>query len=493
MHEGGAPQPAINITFDLHSDPHPQNLTLDQRRQYFRRQLDNARWLLEVVEPYGVKISFLAVGEFYEFCVEPTERTACFELLRRLHASGGIIGTHQHGQYARGVHDWPDIANLYTNPAEADVRAVWQTNQAFTNQAIAQAFELEDAAAIAALNTSCESHAQLADPNQLMTEYGYTIREGGTDQDLVPLFGHVPWNPYRPGATPLLEDPGTPFITIPQGMVIGEVGLHKGYEQDGRSPRKQAELLELYATWLARERTGAAPKVWTFGWGVHTQDLDEGSASRAGIVELIPWIKSELIDRDSPAGNEQARFAGYLDVRDEYAAWERDQPGTSSFSYALDRTDYAAYPYLEWANRYLRAASLDGELAAPAGRLFSLAAGGSALVLAVGGDDGEVIDVSMLGETVRRIDLESGMTREVDASSAPTSASAAVFCAPAACDAILALGEASAPDDLCSAADPACPDGKVCADVVGRCVPDCRLGTPCPQNLTCGAEDGVCR
>src|SRR3989338_3408065 len=219
-----ASQPPINITIDLHCDPFNQQLTLDDRRTFFRKQLANAAWLLDFVEPYGVKVSFLAVGECYEFCSEDTEKAICLPLLARLQTSGGILGTHSHTEYYRGVHDWPTIANAYTSPSATDVRLVWDTNKQFTDAAIRLALGLTDTAAIAAVNTAAESHAQLTDPNQMMEEYGYTIREGGTDQIMASYFNHVPWNPFRPGQTAITEELTTKFVTIPQGMVIGQAG-----------------------------------------------------------------------------------------------------------------------------------------------------------------------------------------------------------------------------------------------------------------------------
>ncbi|MHB8876805.1 MAG: polysaccharide deacetylase family protein [Myxococcaceae bacterium] len=488
------PQPPINVTFDLHSDPEPQNLSLDERRAYFRRQLDNARWLLDTVEPYGARISFLAVGEFYEFCVEASERDTCLPLLRRLQASGAILGTHHHANRWRGSHDWPLVA---TGDA-AGVQQVWDTNKRFTDEAVRQALGLSDPAEVSKVNAACESHVP-GDETQklsLMTSHGYTIREGGGDQDLVPLFGHVPWNPFRPGKTALTEDFTTSFVTVPQGMVIGHNEPHKNVMQDGRVPRKKAELLELYVNWLDAERTGAAPRVWSFGWGVHTQDLDAGSQSRDAIAELVPWLHDRMAARASPAGNPQLRFGSYVDVRDEYLAWESAHPGVSSFTYPLATRDYAAYPYLEWANRYLASTNFEAELDAPAGiQLFRLSAGGHALVLAAAGEASGTVDVSALAAgTLRKVELATGKAADVDAASATVGPGSAILCAPAECEALLALGQAPAG----SACATACGTGTVCCEqpfgCAGKCVPDCRVaGNACPaQAPTCNASAGIC-
>lgn len=446
-------QPTINISMDLHCDPIDQQLTLDQRRTFFRQQLANAAWLMDFVEPYGVKISFLAVGECYEFCTESSEQAACLPLLARLQASGGILGTHSHTEYRRGAHDWPSIPNAYTNPAAADVRTVWDTNKQQTDAAIQLALGLTDPAAIAAVNTASESHAQLTDPNQLMEEYGYTIREGGADQVMANYFSHVPWNPFRPGQTAIAEDLTTQFVTVPQGMVVGHTGPHLGLWQDGTSNRKKAELLQLYANWKERNRTGAAPKVWSFGWGVHTQDLNDGSDSRLAIMDLIPWLRDEFINKADAAGRPLARFASYIDVRNEYLAWEAQHPGVSSFNCAASATDYANYPYFEWANRYMRFARLDSRVTAAGADVFLMKAGDYSaatpttypFVLASATGSSASVDLSAtLGAgTLRMIKLSDGSITNVPASAVNLNPEPAVLCVAATCDAILALENAS--------------------------------------------------
>jgi len=498
-----ASQPRINITMDLHCDPLSQQLTLDERRTFFRKQLANATWAMDFLEPYGVKVSFLAVGECYEFCVDDSEQTACLPVLARLQASGGILGTHSHTEYRRGAHDWPTIANAYTNPSTTDIRLVWETNKQFADMAISLALGPTDTVAIAAVNTASESHAKLADPNQLMEEFGYTIREGGGDQALTAYFSHVPWNPFRPGASTITENLTTKFVTIPQGTVIGQVGEHAGVWQDGTAARKKAEFLQLYANWKERNRTGAAPKVWAFGWGVHTQDLDEGSESRAAIMELIPWLRDEFVSKSDSTGSPPARFASYIDVRDEYIAWEGEHPGVSSFSYAATTTDYAQYPYLEWANRYFRFARLDSRLSISGADVFLLRAGNYSaatpttypFVLASAESSSTSADLSSTfgAGTLKRIKLSDGSITNSSTAAVSLSAEPVALCFSADCDAILAL-ESSATGIPCGSS--VCTSGKVCAtDIIPNiCVPDCRIqGNVCPAlRPACNQSTGVC-
>lgn len=437
-------QPPINISFDLHVDPDPPAATLNVRRDLFHQHLANASWLLDTVEPYGVKISFLAVGEFYEFCLEDSEKVACFEVLQRLYASGGLLGTHQHFQKRVGPHDWQDIPDGVMCNDPAEINAVWEDAHAVANEAIKEALGISDDALVASVNAACESVVPIAPvPKKiLMAQYGHTIRQGGNDQVFAKFFSHVPWNPFRPGLTPISEDPTTDFVTIPQGMTLGRVGAYKNIWQDGRAPHKKAEFLQLLATWAERERIGAAPKVWSFGWGLHTQDINEGSDSRAAVEEFIPWLHDSVITEASPAGNNLATFASYIDVREAFKSWENGSPGVSSFNYTEDDQDYSAYPYLEWSNRYLRATDFEAELNAPDGvRLFRMAAEGHSLILAISWGATKTVDVSSLqASTLRRVDLPTGDVTDVDAAAALAGPSSTIFCSPDDCDAIVALG-----------------------------------------------------
>ncbi|MBI5481399.1 MAG: hypothetical protein HY906_21245 [Deltaproteobacteria bacterium] len=494
-------QPPINITFDLHTDPwkltalsptEPE-LPLEQRLTNFRTQLENATWLLDTVEPYGGKISYLAVGPFWEFCAEDSEKDLCFPVLRRLYASGGMLSSHSHGQVWKSVNHWEQVP---MSAGETEARQVFADVRRFADATASAALSLTSEADVQAVNFAMGSHvpADAALFEQLMSEYHYAVHQGGGGEQagMYGLFGHPPWNVFRQDMSkPLTEDPAK-YVVIPQGQVIGNVGEHSGVWQDGRVPHKQAEFLMLYVNWLYRSSTGQPPKVWDFGWGLHTQDIDPGSENRAAVEAIIPWL-SQFVTEPGPTGIAPARFAGYAEVRDQYLAWEQEHPGVSSFNYAYATVDYSAYPYLEWANRYLRATDFDSEIPGPAGvRIFRLTAGGHALLLAVAAKASGVLDASSLGAaTLRRVDLATGAATEVSAASAPVGPGSAVLCAAGECDAILALGESTG--ESCGGG-PACPEGQVCATDVGRCVPDCRTsGFTCPADRpTCDATTGGC-
>jgi len=492
-----APRPQLLITFDLHADPMSQVQTVDQRRATYQQWVTNAGWLLDTIAPYNARISFLSTGEFLEFCLEdPARDTACFPVLQRLYASGGIFGTHSHLEWHRGAHDWPDFTGTMT---DADILRNWDDAKAMVDQAIASSLTVTAPAAIAAINCARGSHAP-ADTNAvstLMDSYGYTIHEGGNDQELVKYFGHIPFNPYRPGACNLCEDLGRSWVNLPQSTVLGMIGEHYSVWQDGSAARKQAEILQALVNMRIQSLEGNGEKVWTYGWGAHNSDFDPGKPARDAAQVLIPWISSELVSRG------EATFASYRGAWDAYAAWEAAHSGESSFSYTEKTTNYSLYPYSEITNRYFRFARYDSSLAAGGTFAYLLKAGNYSLqnpttytfVLAY--TDDSVVSLDLSGTfgsgTVTRIRLSDGNKKEMAASSAEATVEPAIFCKAADCAAIAALEDSILTP---CGSGPACTIGQVCATDVtpNLCVPDCRIqGNTCPAlRPTCDSTSGVC-
>lgn len=488
--------PPLLVTFDLHADPLPQAQSVDQRKATYRQWLTNAGWLLDAVEPYNARVSFLSTGEFLEFCLEDPDRdTACFPVLQRLYASGGVFGTHSHLEWHRGLHDWPDFTGAVT---EDDITRNWDDAKAMVDQAITVGLGVADPAARAAINTVRGSHLPEGTDaiNALMVSSGFTIREGGIEQELVKYFGHIPFNPYRPGACNLCEDPSRSWMNLPQSTVLGQIGEHYGIWQDGSAGRKQAEILQALVNMRIHSQSGGGEKVWQYGWGVHNSDFDPGRPARDAVQALVPWISSELVPRG------EAVFASYPEARDAFEAWEAAHPGESSFSYAGTAADYSRYPYSSTANRFFRFARYDAALAAAGASAYLLKAGNYFLpapetrdfVLAYA-DDGVVpLDLTpVFGPgTVRRIRLTDGNESDMPAEACEVTVEPAVFCKTADCNAI-----ASMEDSFLTPCGngPVCAIGQVCVAEAGLCVPDCRTeGFVCPViRPTCERTTGVCR
>ncbi|MBI5497184.1 MAG: hypothetical protein HY904_19380 [Deltaproteobacteria bacterium] len=486
-----APQPVL-ITFDLHMDPLDQNASVDQRRSTYQAWLNNAVWLLDTFEPYGVRISLLSTGEWLEFCQEDAIR--CYPVLRRFRASGGILGTHIHEEIRQAQHDWPNLLTLRGGAAQItadDVQRNWHDTKAVVDAVAAEAFALT-AAEVAAVNTAGishlpDTHSEARWLHEILASLAYTIKEGGAEQEMVPFFGHVPVNPFRPGNCNICEDPAVPVIALPQSAIPGTNQLHFGVLQDARTPRKQVEILQT----VLNQQLATTPRVYTYGWGCHGHDLAPSSDTRTALLELIPWISAEL----APGG--MAAFASYPAARDAFLAWEADHPGVSSFDYSLATADYTAYPYDATANHYLRYAHYVAKIADGVHHLAAFPLDSSArypLVLVMAGGTGSTDVSGALGTSpVRAVRLGSGLTASVDPRSVPLDGNAWILCEPAACDAILAL-EAWLTHPPCGSSSTPCSPGTVCEPGRSACSPDCRepiFSCP-PQRPVCNPSSGVC-
>ena len=499
-------QPPVMVSFDFHMDTMPQTSSVDARRAQFVSRMDNADWLLDTVEPYGASISFLSAGEFLEFCREDGE-ARCFPLLRRLRASGGIVGTHIHDEIREGAHDWPSLGALRGgsgNITDADVERNWNDTKGVVDAVVQEVFGVDTADEIAAINTAAMGHlpglhTRAAYLHAILEARGYTIREGGPEQAWVPYFGHIPYNVFRPGDCETCENLDANIVAVPQSQVIGRFGEHVGAVQDGRAPRKQVELLQAVVNRRIDELAGKAERVWTYGWGLHGTDISVGSESRNSIETLIPWIAEVL----APHGLVQ--FASYLDVRDNYEDWEARHPGTSSFDYGEPSIDYDLYPYSEWANHYLRYARYDRQVPDEIVHAFALTVDlrqnqndpdlrPLVLAYAIDADDIGAVDLSSVfgPVTVRLVRLSDGVTANASAAAVEIGADPVVLCVAADCDAVLAL-EDWIDDQGCGEGLP-CGPGLICSAQQSSCVSDCRMVVPaCPrQGTVCDTDTGMC-
>jgi hypothetical protein len=103
-------------------------------------------------------------------------------------------------------------------------------------------------------------------------------------------------------------------------------------------PQMQRRFLMLYAEWLARERSGAEDKVWTYGFVVHP---NYGDQYNADIQKFLSWLDEHFIGKASVHGNVIARYSSVGEIAAEYEAWEDKHSGVSSFSFQADDP----YPY----------------------------------------------------------------------------------------------------------------------------------------------------
>ena len=178
-----------------------------------------------------------------------------------------------------------------------------------------------------------------------MTEFGFTIAAGNRLEASANYLGHMSWNPWRasnsdePGCE-IAEDLGAPYVSINHGAQIGSSESHSVY---ATVDQLQRQFLMLYAEWLARERSGAEDRVWSFGFIYHP---NQGDKYNADLVEFLDWLDTYFIGKKSPYGSTIARYAMVSEIANEFYAWELAHPGASSFNYVRDDPypyDYAAF------------------------------------------------------------------------------------------------------------------------------------------------------
>ncbi len=346
--------PPILVTFDLHMDPLHAIPDVRMRRHIYESWRDAADWLLDQTESRGAKLSFSTCGEFAEFCLEDAERA--FPLIRRLHESGGSIGTHTHRERRIGPHQWRDIPP-FKDPLDVD--KVWNDAIIMVDRLVSRSLGIADSARVRAVNNLRGSHVPQSDAERLamMVRWGFAVHQSGPDEDFFALFHHHLMNPYRPSATNIMaNDPNTPVVIVPAGPVLGRNSIHKGIRQDMSPPALKARFLLVVLNWL----NDTDARIWNFGWAVHGSDIVPGrGVSRECIVPLLDWFDRNFIGRKA-AGRPVAQYGSYRQAEQMVQEWEKEHPGKVSVSYAGKERNWDLYPYLKAACIYLWDASYDG-------------------------------------------------------------------------------------------------------------------------------------
>jgi len=407
-------EPPIMITYDLHADPFPQ-IPLDQRRNVYYQWRDNAQWLLDFLEPYGGKVTFLSVGEFMEFVLEDEANT--IPIMKRLYENGGSLGTHSHTEHYVGPHNWPSFGY---NATEEQSRRNWDDAIGFVNDVVAKVIGTNDTNAIAAVNNIRGGHLpnNRADFYKFMIEYGFPIQEGGAGEPWYQYFGHYIFNPFRPAIdSPWKENLSTPFVYVPSGPVIGTKGVHAGAYQDFSLPNAKKMFLMLYLNWRYHETSPDDYRIWTFGWASHNSDISPNSQTRKDVEEFVKWLNETFVSKRSTSGNIFAKWAGRKEVYGAYLDWESTHSGMSSFYYPLYVKDYNYYPYLKAVQQTLEKAYYTSETTAYNGqgvkahKLVSTVNGQPILVLWK--DDGTTT-VDLSSEFGRKVKVTHSISGNVD-------------------------------------------------------------------------------
>ena len=343
---GMAGQSPIYMTFDLHVDPVTNGFPVSGKRTVYEERTDNMAWVLDETEDLDIPISFLSGGWYMEMLVDEGPSGEGAQVLRRLYATGGQIGSHSHNEHQAGKFDWPSFTG---NPNLIESRKSWSDNINWVNRGIATAFWGSPPQSVSEINNVKGSHLPKSeeDYHTLMEEFGITVREPGPEEDYYGYYGHHIWNPYRPSTdNAMAEDLSASFVQVVSGPVIGKSGIHHGTLQDMSAESVKRQFLQLYINWRHSERSGAPEKIWTWGWGSHAHDFSPESDSRTDLLDVVDWLEDNFRDRVEPTGTQVMEYATEMQVGDAYEVWEAANPGESSFSFDSLSIDWDEYPYL---------------------------------------------------------------------------------------------------------------------------------------------------
>ena len=426
----------INIVFEIHS--HEDKIIqsaggseyFEDRRNVFLSNLEHLDLLLDTVDRYDAKLTFLSVGPWAELCLDDSIKDECFPIIRQLYASGEMIGTHSHNyRYLGSFNQWDGDRGDLTG------RNNWQYVR-FVNLLIENALGVSDESEIKNINLvgGFPKPNESIPKHQMLKDFGFQMKQGGEEQVFLLYYNHIPYNPYRVGDTSLSEDLDSGLLTISQYPIYNSK-VRFDAPIDPSLEHQKSMFLQVYLNW----RESDEPKVWTYGWGTHVHNLIDEPDTRERIDEMLSWLSEHFIEKKSK-GSVIAKYSNYRDVFDQYERWEIENPGVSSFNYPLEYTDYTKYPYNKWINQYLRNTTVVEEIILDKyTKVFLLESNDIPIVLAFS-DKSEITlnlteyfpprDVSM-------ISLADGLTESVNPESISLGSDAVVLCMPRECQKIL--------------------------------------------------------
>jgi hypothetical protein len=332
-------EPPINVVLILHSDPDMgiEQFTFQATTRDYERTRDGIDWLAEESARHGLRFTALYNGWYPQEALERDELAQFQALL----AAGHEIGTHAHRLTYDPAEDlWTarlEELSIYGRP-HYDAAVAWQCWDDATRYVEAV---LEAIGATGQNQTMASRAFSFLEEGALMNEFGFTISAGNRAELGIGYFGHAAWNPWRPAANvepghELEEDLGTSFVTIDHLAQIGADEI--SHPVNLSVPQLQRRFLMLYAEWLARVRTGAEDKVWTFGFVYHPNYTDKYLQD---LGEFLDWLDEYFVGKTTTQGYTIARYATVGEIAEEFYAWETAHLGASSFSYV--RGD--PYPY----------------------------------------------------------------------------------------------------------------------------------------------------
>jgi hypothetical protein len=333
-------EPPINIMLILHIDPNmdKQAGTFEVTPQIYEMTRDEIVWLRDEAMRHGLHFTSLYNGWYTQEVLALRDLQQFTDLLE----AGHEIGTHAHSLTYDPDRDlWLeriDEVRRYGMP-------VYDSDLAYQSWSEADQYmeAVLDAIGEGGSNhTICAVPFKCSDEGLMMADLGFSYAAGNRSEKGLNSFGHIVWNPYRPGSSDepgheIEEDLNGDFIAVDHHAQIGTATMAHGMVDTSPAALKR-HFLMLYMEWIHRERNGAEDRVWIFGFIYHP---NYGDLYNADLVEFLDSLDQYFVGKTSPHGNLIARYATVSEIGREFLTWEAVHPGTSSFSYVSGQP----YPY----------------------------------------------------------------------------------------------------------------------------------------------------
>ncbi len=304
----------ISLVFKVHLEPQSGSDAYKKRR-------DDVEAVHALAKKYGLLLSIHGNGEFWQYARELGDEA----VVRGWLAEGYSIGPHMHSVYEErdGEHSWRSAQPSQMTDATF-VEELWKDHERELKAL------LPDITITEATPYNCDDTTYATQMNQ----HGYSASGGGREEIAEPWIGHHPFHPWRIGASNLEENLASPTVLVTHYAQFGEADKHgpNGTFADQSLAHHKVGFLLIYLNWLNAERSGDSnDKVWMYGFLTH--DTKSRTDVVASLEEWIKWLTENFGNgKKSVRGNTILKPSTIRGVYDDYVAWEREHPNTSSFN-----------------------------------------------------------------------------------------------------------------------------------------------------------------
>ncbi len=306
----------IDLVFKVHLEPQGS-------LEYYKKRRDDVESVRKLAEQYGLKLTIHGNGEFWQYAREQGDEATVRTWLANKHT----VGPHMHTVYCNpdGEHAWRTAKDQETaDPAFVD--DLWKDHERELKAL------LPDVTITEATPFDCDQSTFIS----RMDAHGYTTLGGGREEISEQWMGHHPFHPWRIGGSYLAEDLGSKVVLVSHYAQFTEQDFHGpptgSVFADQSLAHHQVGFLQIYLNRLHAERTGdAMDKVWVYGFLTH--DNKSTQTVRAEIEKFLVWITTNFgSGKVSARGNAILKPSTMTDVYNDFIAWEKEHPATSSFN-----------------------------------------------------------------------------------------------------------------------------------------------------------------